>query len=431
MSEISRVYTMNQESMRKQTHLGNLNIFALTKCSICQRRGHNKLGCVNFEIPRIVEELVDRIYNFFLENSCTGLKSSLDYIITIPFRILNQICMYLRIYVHNFHSKKYNIYIKIRRMIFQKYNLKIVKLSPSILTLFEEKKRVFGVRNTFPNNSTPAYSFDLYCKSPVFHVMGCYQYASNILLKYGNRFTSEVDISLELFTNLLFIDILRFTYDSTFSVLCAMIPVTYDEYGYPQNFGHTVNHFRVLLNNGQIYPYGRLPRYFPEASYLENELSPEGLLLSQRLISIASFNDELPIPAEFHIQLKMKTSSVAEEKTTEEIPEKLEEEMITSECAEPKSSGKETLEEIQEKEEERMIVECPICYHQIVEENIITINSCHHYCIDCMVSYLHSAKLKEPTCAMCRDKILHFQTGERNIELLKSQFSFNETKSTL
>ena len=61
MFQFSKVYSMNSDVLRKQTHLGNLNVFNDVKCSICKQKGHNKLFCINTEIPRLVDELVEKI----------------------------------------------------------------------------------------------------------------------------------------------------------------------------------------------------------------------------------------------------------------------------------------------------------------------------------------------------------------------------------
>jgi cytidine deaminase len=57
------------------------------------------------------------------------------------------------------------------------------------------------------------------------------------------------------------------------------------------------------------------------------------------------------------------------------------------------------------------------------------INSCHKFCSQCIVSYLHSARFKQPTCALCRDKITSLESNDTNILLLKNQFTFNESNS--
>jgi hypothetical protein len=429
MSLFSKVYSMDQQVLRKQTHLGNLNIFKDIKCSICNQKGHNKLFCINIDIPGIIDELVETIYNFVLTNSCKSLSRSLEYICSFPYKIMSQICIYLKIYSSNYHTKKINIYLKIRKLIFQKYNIKIINISKNIQQLFKEHPPSFGPINIFPNNDSPAYSLDLYCDSPVFNVLGCYQYASNILLKYGNRFTPDAEISLDLFTNLLFIDILKFTYDSQYTVLSSM-QVSYNEQGDPYDFGHTISHFRVLIDNEQIYPYAILPSYFHPSSRLIIHRTNNMMMYQEFTTDEELFREEFPIPSVFHIQLKITTSIIAEQKTIEKIPGKIiSTECISNDCAENKCIEKVTKEEIEEEKEleekeleEKTLYECPICYHNISNQHIIMINSCHKYCVQCIISYLHSAKLKQPTCALCRDNITSLESNDTNILLLKNQF---------
>ena len=420
MCSFSKVYSMNSDVLRKQTHLGNLNVFNDVKCSICKQKGHNKLFCINTEIPRLVDELVEKIYNFVLTNSCTSLSLSLEYISSIPSSIMSQICIYLNIYCNSFHSKKFNIYFKIRKLIYKKYNIRIINLSKSLQNLFKERKPILGPINTFPNNDSPAYSHDLYCDSPVFNVLGCYQYASNILLKYGNRFTTETDISLDSFTNLLFIDILKFTYESQYTISSSM-QISYNEDGYPINFGHTMTHFRILIDNEQIYPYFILPRYFHPSSQIISHMT-DNMVRYQEFIT-----DEELIPTTFHIQLKITTSNIAEGKTIDKIHEKKIVSSDSNECAEQKCIEKYPKEEINEEIEEETLFECSICYHNVSNQHIIMINSCHKFCTQCIVSYLHSARLKQPTCALCRDKITTLESIDTNILLLQSKFSFNYT----
>jgi hypothetical protein len=139
MFQFSKVYSMNQEVLRKQTHLGNLNVFNDVKCSICKQKGHNKLFCINTEIPRLVDELVEKIYNFVLTNSCTSLSLSLDYISSIPSSIMSQICIYLNTHCNSFHSKKFNIYFKIRKLISKKYNSGLILLNSVQILSFSIK----------------------------------------------------------------------------------------------------------------------------------------------------------------------------------------------------------------------------------------------------------------------------------------------------
>lgn len=416
-------YQLSAETIRKQTHLGSLNIFEKVKCSCCRELGHNYLFCPVFETPKLFGAIIKEIIKLNTDNNINRLLTFIDLFET---KILKSLALYLDIQAKTRNVMKKNIYLKIKEIIFDQCNI-ILPCLPKIYNRFQDPPLILGPRNTFPNNNVPAYNFDIYYKSPTYNALGCYQYAANILLKYGNRFTADPNISLELFTNLLFIDILRFTYQSNSQVLSSMIDITYNEDNIPIHYGHTMSHFRVLITSGLVYPHRNLPPYFHPSARIEVLISTTRNILRQRFVVDIILEDQLPIQHVLPIECKISIIEYAEPKSKyqeESSAEKLEIESSSSNLAEAKKNTRIIQEEIECEIEEDEKVECSICYGSIHECNKITINSCHTYCIDCIVSYLYTNQFKSLTCALCRDKIDTFSSRDENIKVLKTQFKF-------
>uniref|UniRef100_A0A6C0KS52 RING-type domain-containing protein n=1 Tax=viral metagenome TaxID=1070528 RepID=A0A6C0KS52_9ZZZZ len=49
--------------------------------------------------------------------------------------------------------------------------------------------------------------------------------------------------------------------------------------------------------------------------------------------------------------------------------------------------------------------ECPICYENLKNEDIVTLNCNHHFCKTCIINTLKTNKNGEPSCALCRETI--------------------------
>lgn len=419
----SGLYQLSAETIRNQTNLGCFNIFEKVKCSCCRQLGHNYLFCPVFDTPKLFGVIINEIIKLNTDNDINRL---LIFIELFETKILRRLALYLDIQSKTRNGMKRNIYLKIKELLFDQRNI-LLPCLPNHYMGFQEPPLILGPRNTFPNNNVPVYNFDIYYSSPTYNVLGCYQYASNILLKYGNRFTDDPNISLELFTNLLFIDILKFTYQSDNSVLSSMIDITYNEDNIPIHYGHTMSHFRVLVNCGIVYPHRDLPSYFHPSSRIEVLILTTGNILRQRFRLSIPIEEQLPIQHKLPIECKISNTEYAEPKTIYEkktLFAKLEPKASTSNLAEPKENKKITKEEIECEIEEETKIECPICYNLIHECNKIGINSCHIYCIDCIKTYLHTNQFKTLTCALCRDNIHTFLSREENIKLLKSQFKF-------
>ena len=418
-------YQLSAETIHNQTHLGNLNIFEKVKCSCCRELGHNYLFCPVFDTPKLFGVIVKEIIKLNLHNDINRLLGFLELFET---KILKRLALYLDVQTNHRNAMKKNIYLKIKEIIFDQHNV-LLPCLPNHYIRYRDPPVIFGQRNTFPNNIVPAYNYAIYYSSPTYNVLGCYQYAANILLKYGNRITDDPNITLELFTNLLFIDILKFTYQTDYSVLSAMIDITYNEDNIPVHYGHTMAHFRALVNCGIVYPHRDLPSYFHPSARIEvlTHNSIPLLILRQRFVVDIILQDQLPIQHVLPIQCKISVSEYPEPKSIyqeESSPEKLEIEPSSSNVSEAKENIKITKEEIECEIEEETKNECPICYNLIHELNKITINSCHTYCMECMNTYLHTNQFKSLTCALCRDNIHTFLSREDNIKLLKSQFKF-------
>ena len=418
-------YQLSAETIRNQTHLGNFNIFEKVKCSCCRELGHNYLFCPVFDTPKLFGVIINELIKLNIHNDINRMLKFLELFET---KILKRIALYLDIHSKTRHTMKVNIYVKIKEIIFEQLNILLPCLAKHY-NRYQEPPLIFGPRNTFPNNNVPIYNFDIYYSSPTYNALGCYQYASNILLKYGNRITDDPNISLELFTNLLFVDILKFTYQSHNHVLSSMIDITYNENNIPIHYGHTMAHFGVLVNCGIVYPHRDLPSYFHPSARIEvlTHNSIPLLILRQRFVVDIILQEQLPIQHVLPIQCKISISEYAEPKSRvekESLPEKLEIESSSSNLSESKENSKISKEEIECELEEEIKNECPICYNLIHECNKISINSCHTYCIDCMRTYLHTNQFKSLSCALCRDKIHTFVSREENIKLLKGQFKF-------
>lgn len=417
-------YQLSAETIRNQTHLGNFNIFENVRCSCCKRLGHNYLFCPICDTPKLFGVIITQMIGLSSHNDVNLLLGFLD---SFGTNILKRIALYLDIHSKTSNGMKKNIYLKIKEIIFDQYNT-LLPCLPTRYIMIREPPLILGPRNTFPNNNVPAYNFDIYYKSPTYNALGCYQYAANILLKYGNRFTADPNISLELFTNLLFIDILRFTYQSNSQVLSSMIDITYNEDNIPIHYGHTMSHFRVLVNSGLVYPHRNLPPYFHPSARIEVLVSANiRRIIRQRFVVDIILQEQIPIQHILPIECKISIIEYAEPKSKyqeESSAEKLEVESSSSNLAEAKKITRIIQEEIECEIEENEKVECSICYGLIHECNKITINSCHTYCIDCMVNYLHTNQFKSLTCALCRNKIDTFSSRDENIKLLKSQFKF-------
>lgn len=416
-------YQLSVDTIRNQTHLGNFNIFEKIKCSCCRQQGHNYLFCPEFDTPKLFGAIINEIIKL---NTNNDIEQIFIFIELFETKILKRIALYLDIQSKTRNGLKTNIYLKIKKILFDQGNI-LLPCLPNYLNRFQEPPIILGPRNTFPNNEVPVYSYDIYYSSPTYNALGCYQYASNILLKYGNRFTDDPNISLDLFTNLLFIDILKFTYESDEEVLSSMIDIIYNEENIPIHYGHTMSHFRVLVNSGIRYPYVTLPSYFHPSARISYRRNSEGVILRQRFRLSISIEEQLPIQHILPIECKISITEYAEpkikyEKKTSFV--KFESKDIPSNFSEPKENKKITKEEIECEIEEETKIECPICYNLIHECNKIAINSCHIYCIDCIKTYLHTNQFKTLTCALCRDNIHTFLSREENIKLLKSQFKF-------
>jgi len=416
-------YQLSAETIRNQTHLGHFNIFEKVKCSCCREIGHNYLFCPVFDTPKLFGVILTELIKLNSHNDIYRLLAFLELFET---KILKRLALYLDIHSKHRHALKVNIYLKIKEIIFEQRNI-IFPCLPKYQNRFIEPPIILGLRNTFPNNNVPVYNFDIYYSSPTYNALGCYQYASNILLKYGNRITDDPNISLELFTNLLFIDILKFTYQSDYNVLSSMIDIPYNEHNLPIHYGHTMAHFKVLVNCGIVYPHRNLPSYFHPTARITVRRSLAGTILRQQFRVDIELENQLPIQHVIPIQCNISISEYAEPKSKDEKEsplDKLEVDDLTSNLSESKENKKITKEELECELEEEIKNECPICYNLIHECNKISINSCHTYCIDCMRNYLQTNQFKSLSCALCRDKIHTFESREENIELLKSQFKF-------
>jgi len=424
MSSIA--YQLSAETLRQQTHLGNYNIFESVRCSSCHKFGHNYLFCFENHTDILLETILQKLLE--IQSQTNVIHHFINYLDTFPTGILKKISAYLNIHSKGRMGMKINIYLKLKDIIYDRHNLLLPCLLPMWDLTFRDAPLLFGPENTFPHNNVPAYSLDLYYKSPTYHILGCYQYAANILLKYGNRLTNDPNISLELFTNLLFIDVVKFTYESEYQLLCAMI-VEYDENNTPLYFGYTMSYFQILINSGEIYPFSNLPSYFHPSARIERIISTEtGITLSQRFQVDIVLQEQLPIANILPIECNILISQQAEEKgNVKRLNEKMEEECSPENKSVLEDDSKEqkkiSQEAIEEKEEENY-TECPICYTFIHDSNKIMINSCHTYCIDCIMSYLHTNQFKPLKCAMCRKDIHSLLSKDENICLLKNTFQF-------
>lgn len=328
-------YQLSAETIHKQTHLGNLNIFEKVKCSCCKHFGHNYLFCSICDTRKLFGVILTQMIGLSSHNNVNLL---LDFLDSFGTNILKRIALYLDIHSKLRHAMKVNIYLKIKELLFDQQNI-VLPCLPKSYNRFQEPPLILGPRNTFPNNNVPVYNFDIYYSSPTYNVLGCYQYAANILLKYGNRITDDPNISLELYTNLLFIDILKFTYQSDNSVLSSMIDITYNEDNIPIHYGHTMSHFRVLVNCGIVYPHREVPSYFHPSSRIEVLISTTGNILRQRFRVDIVLEEQLPIQHILPIQCKISISEYAEPKSKyqeERLCEKLKIELSNSNLSEAK-----------------------------------------------------------------------------------------------
>jgi len=157
-------YQLSAETLRQQTHLGNYNIFQNVKCSSCRKLGHNYLFCFENDAVALLEIMIQK----FLEiHSQTNIVHSfMNYLKTFSTSTLKRISAYLDIHSKCLIGIKTNIYIKLKDIIYERNNILLPCLLPMWDLTFRDPPMLFGPENTFPHNNVPAYSLNLYYKSP-------------------------------------------------------------------------------------------------------------------------------------------------------------------------------------------------------------------------------------------------------------------------
>jgi len=136
--------------------------------------------------------------------------------------------------------------------------------------------------------------------------------------------------------------------------------------------------------------------------------------------------NELPMENIFPIQCIPILNDIADSKTKKKekkIPEKIIKNVL-NDCDSKHSSRKEKDCMENSDEEEYELKDCPICYYPIRMNKNILVNSCHEYCIDCLMKYLKHNPISILKCAMCRDTIQTLSSDLDNIKKLKSTFRF-------
>jgi hypothetical protein len=416
MTSIAR--NLPADVLRIQTHIFQKNIFENTHCSHCHKKGHNILFCLDISIRIILEEVIQKFICY--DTTKISVPDKINYFLyfikSYNIASIKKLCVHFDIHTKNCKVKICSIYNCIRLLILEEKNIILPEL-PTRLASFIEKKPIVDISFTFPHNSRPVYSIELYYDSPTFNIAGCFAFASNILLKYGNYFTRDPHISLTHFIEYLFYDISRWLYDD--QVLNCFQYYNINGLDY---YGFTLEYFNALINNGCIYQFEHLPTYLAGQIELHNLYDDDNVLLRQytRIIQPA-----VPSVKRFLIHCIVVLPLVAESKTMN-IPLIFHQEQIEKKHdSDSKGSDKKEIECIEEEKEEIEIVECPICISEIDPTQKIVINCNHIYCNNCMILYLNKVSQPIPTCSLCRSPIHTIQGTDSSIQTLKSQTSFH------
>lgn len=69
--------------------------------------------------------------------------------------------------------------------------------------------------------------------------------------------------------------------------------------------------------------------------------------------------------------------------------------------------------------------DCPICYETMTRPKTITTNCNHEYCDTCIKSYLECCG-KEPTCPMCRERIVELKTPTKKTKQMLEKYCLRD-----